>query len=201
MEISIKTLQEYCRRTGARIQVDYHGMLWSSGGDGWMQLSEDKLAADMAARGFACGAGVEADLPQRTPRETPVGGRRLVVIGAVGYDKLADVLGRAFSQAATGKGKERHANAQPFEEQSTQKIMQLLETSDGATHQAIKKLVEARRLPADKRTAERLGAIVYIASAIIADERRQAGEVALRKPANDNCGGHTHGDAYAANHA
>lgn len=89
-----------------------------------------------------------------------------------GYEKLASVFQDAYQQAALGKGKERHADATPFEEQSTQQIMRLLQTSDGAIHQAIKKLVEARRLPPAHARAERLGAIVYIASAIIADELR-----------------------------
>ncbi len=87
-----------------------------------------------------------------------------------GYELLADVLERAYNQAALGKGKERHANGEPFDEQ----VMQ-----DGARRfgvgallfQAFKKSEESQRLPLDRGVNELLGAIVYLAGAVI---RREA---------------------------
>lgn len=91
-----------------------------------------------------------------------------------GYEQLAQVLAAAFHQAARGKGKERHASDAAFQDQSTQQIMRLLDSTDGAIHQAIKKLVEAKRLPHERAEAEQLGAIIYVASAIIAERRKHA---------------------------
>lgn len=88
-----------------------------------------------------------------------------------GYEILADVLDRAYAQAATGKGKERHAQAgEPFDEQ----VMQ-----DGARRfgvgallfQAFKKSEESQRLPLEQGIRELLGAINYLAGAVI---RREA---------------------------
>lgn len=87
-----------------------------------------------------------------------------------GYELLADVLKRAYDQAAVGKGKERHANGEPFDEQ----VMQ-----DGARRfgvgallfQAFKKSEESQRLPLERGVAELLGSIVYLAGAVI---RREA---------------------------
>ena len=42
----------------------------------------------------------------------------VAVFGNVeGYEKLLNVLARAFNQASSGKGHERHANGEPFHEQ------------------------------------------------------------------------------------
>lgn len=87
-----------------------------------------------------------------------------------GYELLADVFHRAYNQAAVGKGKERHANGEPFDEQ----VMQ-----DGARRfgvgallfQAFKKSEESQRLPLDRGVNELLGAMVYLAGAVI---RREA---------------------------
>lgn len=87
-----------------------------------------------------------------------------------GYEELATVLQRAFEQASRGKGKERHAQGEPFVEQ----VMQ-----DGARRfgvgallfQAYKKSEESQRLPLDRAVNELLGAIVYLAGAVI---RREA---------------------------
>ncbi len=42
-----------------------------------------------------------------------------------GYEKLADVLRRAYEQAAQGKGAERHASGKPFHEQPMQDLIKL----------------------------------------------------------------------------
>lgn len=86
-----------------------------------------------------------------------------------GYQKLADVLRRAYEQAAVGKGKERHASdGVMFEDQPMSSINRTLGSIDGFLYQAAKKASEARRLPAGRAQAELLGAINYLAGAVIA---------------------------------
>lgn len=84
------------------------------------------------------------------------------------YESLRHVLEDAFAQAAYGKGAERHARDNPFDEQHMQTISTLLSTDRGMAFQAIKKLTEGLDLP-DDTSCERelLGAINYIAGIII----------------------------------
>lgn len=90
-----------------------------------------------------------------------------------GYEFLEAVLQRAYSQAAHGKGAQRHAQGQPFEEQPMQSLIRLYGVGF-ALGQAAKKSQEAMRLPTTERqVAELLGAINYIAGAVIALERSQ----------------------------
>lgn len=92
-----------------------------------------------------------------------------------GYESLADVLERAFKQAAEGKGRERHANDLPFDKQP----MQLIADKRGVGFllgQADKKSEEAMGLPTERAVAELLGAINYIAGAIIFIERKAQNE-------------------------
>lgn len=89
-----------------------------------------------------------------------------ITLSAPGYESLARVLARAFDQAAAGKGKERHANALPFDQQP----MQTIAAAHGVgflTGQAAKKSQEALGLPHDRKVAELLGAINYLAGAVI----------------------------------
>lgn len=83
------------------------------------------------------------------------------------YLTLRNVLERAYSQASTGKGAERHAQDLPFDEQPMQTISQLVGTHQGLLYQAIKKTQESTRLPTDRAIAELLGAINYLAGAVI----------------------------------
>lgn len=98
-----------------------------------------------------------------------------------GYESLANVLQRAYGQAAIGKGAERHACDRPFSEQPMQSISELLGTADGLLYQAMKKIQESKRLDKDAATRELLGAINYIAGAIIFSEAVQA-ELPLALP-------------------
>lgn len=94
------------------------------------------------------------------------------VLDAQGYEALAEVLGRAFDQAANGKGKERHADGKPFDAQPMQHLIDLYGPGF-ALGQAAKKSQESQRLPTTERqVTELLGAIVYLAGAVIAIERR-----------------------------
>ena len=89
-----------------------------------------------------------------------------------GYEKLQDVLERAYLQAASGKGRERHAKGEPFHEQ----VMQIGAQKFGVgslLFQAFKKSEESQRLPLDRGINELLGAINYLAGAVIALEAQE----------------------------
>lgn len=89
---------------------------------------------------------------------------------APGYEKLAAVLSRAFDQAARGKGKDRHAQAdEPFDKQVMADMAKRFGVG-ALLGQAFKKSEESQRLPHDRAVAELLGAINYLAGAVIAME-------------------------------
>ena len=104
------------------------------------------------------GAGIIAALPESVVSVKP------------GYESLAAVLQKAHDQAAVGKGKERHANGLPFENQPMSVINRQLGSIHGFIYQAQKKSLEATRLPKERAVAELLGAINYLAGAVIALE-------------------------------
>ena len=83
------------------------------------------------------------------------------------YTALQDVLDRAWQQAACGKGAERHGQSKPFTEQPMQTISDLLNTQNGMLYQAMKKIQESTRMDRDAAVRELLGAINYVAGAII----------------------------------
>lgn len=84
----------------------------------------------------------------------------------VGYESLGIVFSKAMAQAAYGKGKERHANGEPFEEQKICKISKAVGVGF-AVGQALKKAEEAMRLEKEAGLREILGAINYLAAAYI----------------------------------
>lgn len=88
------------------------------------------------------------------------------------YRSLEQVLQMALEQASRGKGRERHANGQPFEEQRMQTISDLLRSSRGMAFQTIKKVTEALDMEEpERRIHELLGAIVYIAGIVVREQR------------------------------
>ena len=91
-------------------------------------------------------------------------------VGDLNYAALFSVLKDALHQAAAGKGKERHANDDPFERQSICEITRKHGLAF-ATGQAAKKLEESHRLlqlrGVEAATNEILGAINYAAAAVI----------------------------------
>jgi hypothetical protein len=89
------------------------------------------------------------------------------------YRRLQNVLDRAFAQAASGKGHERHANGLSFEQQPMQTISDSLGTNAGLLFQAAKKAQESQRMDPDAAVRELLGAINYIAGAIVWLENRK----------------------------
>lgn len=82
------------------------------------------------------------------------------------YDPLGRVLLLAYEQAASGKGKERHANSKPFNRQPIMEIARMVGIGY-QLGQAMKKAQEASRLPNERARAELLGAINYLAAAYL----------------------------------
>jgi hypothetical protein len=86
------------------------------------------------------------------------------------YVTLRTVLNDAYLQSAEGKGKERHANQLPFDQQPILQIARSVGVGF-PMGQAIKKISEASGMLArnqqDAAIAELLGAIVYSAAAIL----------------------------------
>lgn len=90
-----------------------------------------------------------------------------------GYEQLANVLDRALEQAQSGKGRERHAaNGEPFQDQKIVQLCEWMGSTHGAVFQAAKKAIESTRLPPDRAEAELLGAINYLAAAVLVLRRR-----------------------------
>lgn len=88
------------------------------------------------------------------------------------YSELRRVLGMAVDQAAVGKGKERHASdGEAFDEQPIVRFNLWLGSNHGDIFQACKKATESTRLPRDRAIAELLGAINYLAAAVLVLER------------------------------
>lgn len=127
-------------------------------------MSEDKMVLNRAAFFGEVDMDVEHIVLETVAEEE----NYPFVMSATGYDSLASVLKDAFDQASTGKGKERHANDLPFDEQPMQSISNLLDSTDGMEFQVIKKIKEAKSLPTlAQKERELLGAIVYTAGIII----------------------------------
>ncbi len=114
-------------------------------------------------RGFAKYANFE-------PVRTPIDPVPVQFVAPTGYAALADVMTRALEQASAGKGAQRHAQGQAFEQQPMQQLIRLYGVGF-ALGQAAKKAQEAQRLPTvERQVAELLGAINYLAGAVIALE-------------------------------
>lgn len=120
--------------------------------------------------------------------------RAVAALDAAGYESLHGVLRRAFVQAAHGKGAERHAQDAPFDQQPMQRLIDLYGVGF-ALGQAAKKSQEAMRLSPERAVHELLGAINYLAGAVIAIERGHQVEQMAPVAANDNVqGGPTFAD-------
>jgi hypothetical protein len=107
------------------------------------------------------------------PAQAP-GAESGVLLDAPGYQSLARVLARAFQQAAHGKGAERHArDGEPFDAQVMQDMARRFGVGS-LLAQAFKKSEESQRLNREAGVRELLGAINYLAGAVIAMERAPA---------------------------
>jgi hypothetical protein len=109
---------------------------------------------------------------EREVRVTDVGGQHITEGIDPKYKSLYLTLMSAFDQAATGKGKERHANDKSFE---SQPICQLTRDLGLAfpLGQASKKILESVNMRnTDFALKELKGAIVFLAAAIIVLEEK-----------------------------
>ena len=97
-----------------------------------------------------------------------------VVADVPGYESLRRVLDAAYEQAARGKGRERHAlDGAGFDNQPMQRLIDA-HGLGFATGQACKKAEEADGLRSqDAARRELLGAIVYLAGAIVWMDRQE----------------------------
>ena len=86
-----------------------------------------------------------------------------------GYEALAREMQSAIDQAATGKGKERHATDEPFENQKICQITRWISGSPvaGVLFQAIKKTIESSRLDTEAAIRELDGAKNYLCAATL----------------------------------
>lgn len=86
-----------------------------------------------------------------------------------GYGDLYAILLDAYAQSAHGKGKERHANAKPFDRQPIMEIGRMVGPGY-AIGQLMKKAQEAMTMQSreqfDAAQRELLGTIVYAAAAV-----------------------------------
>lgn len=131
----------------------------SAGGD-----EEPRPAAQLGAT-----PSVLPEPPLWSGAETPDTHR---VLDSNGYEELADVLYRAFNQAASGKGADRHArDGEAFRDQVMADMAKRFGVG-ALLGQAFKKSEESQRLPRERAVAELLGAINYLAGAVIALERQ-----------------------------
>ncbi len=90
-----------------------------------------------------------------------------------GYESLSAVHDRALDQAQAGKGAERHACGEPFEEQQIVQLGEWMSSTAFAIGQACKKAIESTRLEPQAAIAELLGAINYLSAAVIVIDRRE----------------------------
>lgn len=92
---------------------------------------------------------------------------------SLAYGSLKAVLDEALGQACNGKGKERHASeGEAFEDQIICEVSRRIGLGY-PLGQAVKKIYESQRLSGDAGARELLGAINYIAAAIIVMRERQ----------------------------
>ena len=90
------------------------------------------------------------------------------VVGLDTHRELFVALMGAYDQAATGKGKERHASdGENFEDQQIVQFGRWMGSAHFQCGQAAKKALESCRLPADAAIQELYGVINYAAAAII----------------------------------
>lgn len=176
---TIHQLQAWCVATGSTATIHPDATITTATGtDDARSRSVETIHHLVAGFEHFPGWSIEKEYP-RTLDVVPGGAivgelSGAAVLHAEGYAVLADVLARAFEQAARGKGAERHQVG--GEDFADQVILQgARRFGVGAMlFQAFKKCEESQRLAYPAAVKELLGAIVYTAAAVIAlDEKAQ----------------------------
>lgn len=165
MEITLSELRAWCSTKGRAVLVQPTGLREGAANEALRDITKETLCRQVFDD---MGLDDQAPLPLAA-----------FAMQAAGYESLAAVLQRAFNQAAHGKGKERHAQGEPFNQQVMQDMARRFGVG-ALLGQAFKKSEESQRLPHDRAVNELLGAIVYLAGAVIAMDAKAP------KPANDN---------------
>lgn len=93
-----------------------------------------------------------------------------------GYEPLSRVLMNALDQAQLGKGKERHADGESFDQQVICEVGRRVGLGY-QLGQAVKKIYESQRLEGEHGVNELLGAINYISAAIIVRREKAAADI------------------------
>lgn len=180
---TIHQLQAWCFATGSTATIHPDATISTSTGEGVPIARTPEVLRGFIA-GFENFPGASLFADHWTPRDqvAAVPGDAIVsgelsgavVLHAEGYDSLADVLARAFDQAARGKGSERHqVGGEAFADQVILQGARRFGTG-ALLFQAFKKCEESQRLAYPAAVRELLGAIVYTAAAVIAlDEKAQ----------------------------
>jgi hypothetical protein len=143
-----ETLTETLQRISAAVQTDGSANVWTH----YCAHHGEPVTLFGRTRCSFCGLA-------------PDGSRAAPAI--TNYARLHEVLDRAFSQASIGKGAARHGQDRPFEEQPMQVISGMLNSHTGLLYQAVKKVQESQRMPCVPAVHELLGAINYLAGAVI----------------------------------
>lgn len=133
-----------------------------------MRLSPEGVARDIPT---SVKIAYQQLLDEREARAEMATEGKLRPTAGPAYEKLDDVLQRAYTQSSAGKGKDRHVKdeGQAFEDQPICSLQRIYGTGY-AFGQVGKKMEESMRLPKEQAVAELLGAIVYIAAAVVVIE-------------------------------
>lgn len=125
---------------------------------------DEENAKERRERGMKLDSVLNGGVPQGAP---PKSGQDHL------YASLRSVLDRAYRHAAAGKGKERHASGEAFEDQPIVRLGEFMRGSIAFNvGQAAKKAMEAERLTKERAIDELIGAINYLAGAVIILERK-----------------------------
>lgn len=90
------------------------------------------------------------------------------------YQSLVLVLGDAIKQASQGKGTERHnPNGERFEDQQIVQLCEWMGSNHFDIGQACKKAIESTGMETAAARRELLGAINYLAAAVIVLDRKE----------------------------
>ena len=161
-------------RTARGYVSDVHGRGWAE----TLEPRPTNTGDDWPGHVSPCAghAAEQGDVDRETQRlfaKAVQSGEVSVTEDVPGYESLRRVLDAAYEQAARGKGRERHAlDGAGFDNQPMQRLIDA-HGLGFATGQACKKAEEALYLDHDAMRAELLGAIVYLAGAIVWIDRKE----------------------------
>lgn len=134
------------------------------------EMTELERRADVILR---AGSDPLAKLILRACAELRLRDAESEVVVRDGYRPLANVFALALQQAQDGKGAERHSSGEPFVDQPIVRLGEWMGAgrTSFVVGQACKKAIESTRLSPGQARQELLGAINYLAAAVIIIDR------------------------------